>query len=209
MKYKIKLTKRSVAIVSITIVLIACLTLPSWIRNSAIPWFVNQKVGKQVDDVYASTFRDINQQLGNDGIQFNPDKNGPTCWTANYHYLRVSIWCPRLRSIANDYSTPQALINNWPVFVQSLDLGDRQPSWIYDASFNPRVVDPHDLFRFNGTSTNSIRFIRQIGKVQCSMFFSASSAQGGFKSGIYIEESCHRTVNIFGGWDCTKQDCKA
>lgn len=210
MKYR--LGRKQTVVLILLLIFLSLIISRGWIRNSALPWYANQTVGKQVNAVFDSSFAAINKQFSIIGINLTEaDSIDPTCGTGNYHYLRVTVICLKGKSaysgIDHKPSIPQPLIDSWPIVLRSLDINDSPQSWAVDKS-STNIADPNDELKFKTGGRNEIEFVRQVNKVQCTLDILADPAQASYPSDYHINETCYKNVNFFGGWDCRKDYCQ-
>jgi hypothetical protein len=193
------------------VLLIAGFMARSWIRNSVLPWVANQTKGKQVNNAFNSSFEAVNKQLTRSDVPINQSQVSPPCSASNYHHFRVSMGCSRTQFINNGNNnspTPEPLIKNWSTILRSLNMNSSVNSWRVDKSTS-NVAKPEDLFRFNGTTRNEVGFMRQVGPVQCTLYFAADPAYNNYESAYFIYEICGGVgFSTFGGWDCSKNYCR-
>ncbi|GEM_PF-4137288 len=211
MKLEHAMSRRTATLILLVVALVALTLSRSWMRSSVLSWYGNQTVGKQVNTAFNSSFGVVNRQFQSSGIKpAQAPLSGPTCFTANYHYFRVSVWCLRIQSDENlnNTPTPAAFISNWPKILQSLSLSNSPGAWHLGKS-NTNIADPGALFNFKDAKRNEVGFTRQVGSVECALTIDADPAQGGYTSGYRVSEECDKDLNFFGGWNCSKNFCEA
>jgi len=173
-----------------------------WIRDDAVPTYVNVTSGRQLKKTANEVFVPIREQFEGLGIVFAEPKQSDffkrePCWLSYYVNLRITVHCttsinsntPKTDEFAEKFKQEATMIERYLL----------KDGWSIERTY---AVDPVKLADIFESTIHYTTFYKQHGKSLCRVSVSredSGSLPGGTTSALNTSLSCVRDVKIFGG----------
>jgi hypothetical protein len=182
------------AIGIILIALVAIYLLRGVVRGSLIPGY-DQAVYKQgVVSAFNNDFTPINQQLVHFGFSF--PKHVESCDYEGFHNLSETVTC-RDNWLSNEINPSDSYVAKWRLGAPQLESYILATGWHKENNSDPRLasilVPPY----------GNITYSKTHGQIVCKLQIAenppAPWAPTNYRAPLWAEESCERSLMLFGG----------